>query len=134
MTSIAEYEKTDIGTIQIAPEVIEVVAGFATLEVEGVAGTSGGIAGGIAELLGKKNVAKGVKVEVGQKEAAVDVNIVVQYGFKIPEVAQAVQESIKKSIEVMTGLNVVEVNVNVHDVLLKSDVKPEVDDNQVRVK
>lgn len=67
MNMIAEYEKTDMGTIQIAPEVIEVIAGLATIEVEGIAGMSGGLAGGIAELLGKKNVAKGVKVEVGQK-------------------------------------------------------------------
>lgn len=134
MNIIAEYEKTDMGTIQIAPEVIEVIAGFATLEVEGVAGTSGGIAGGIAELLGRKNVGKGVKVEVGQKEAAVDVSIVVQYGFKIPEIAHAVQENIKKSIEVMTGLSVVEVNVNIHDVHLKPEAKPENEDQAARVK
>lgn len=134
MNLIAEYEKTDMGTIQIAPEVIEVIAGLATIEVEGIAGMSGGLAGGIAELLGKKNVSKGVKVEVGQKEAAVDVSVVIQYGYKIPEVANNVQENIKRSIEVMTGLTVVEVNVHVHDVHLKSEEKAESEDQVTRVK
>ncbi|MCM3633169.1 Asp23/Gls24 family envelope stress response protein [Paenibacillus camelliae] len=134
MNMIAEYEKTDMGTIQIAPEVIEVIAGLATIEVEGIAGMSGGLAGGIAELLGKKNVAKGVKVEVGQKEAAVDVSVIVQYGFKIPEVANHVQENIKRSIEIMTGLTVVEVNVHVHDVHLKTEEKADSDDQTQRVK
>src|SRR3569832_2638706 len=78
MSTIAtDYERTDIGSIQIAPEVIEVIAGLATVEVQGVAGMSGGFAGGIAELLGRKNLSKGVKVEVGQREAAVDVSIIV---------------------------------------------------------
>ncbi|MGE7056272.1 Asp23/Gls24 family envelope stress response protein [Paenibacillus glucanolyticus] len=72
-----EFERTDIGEIQIAPEVIEVIAGLATVEVRGVAGMSGGFAGGIAELLGRKNLSKGVKVEVGQREAAVDVSVIV---------------------------------------------------------
>lgn len=134
MSIIAEYEKTDMGTIQIAPEVIEVIAGLATIEVEGIAGMSGGFAGGIAELLGRKNVSKGVKVEVGQKEAAVDVSVIIQYGFKIPEVALEVQENIKRSIEVMTGLNVVEVNVHIHDVHLKSEEKQDSDEQNIRVK
>lgn len=133
MSIIAEYEKTDMGTIQIAPEVIEVIAGLATVEVDGIAGMSGGLAGGIAELLGKKNVAKGVKVEVGQKEAAVDVSVIIQYGYKIPEVANNVQENIKRSIEVMTGLSVVEVNVHVHDVHLQPDEKVDNDDQAKRV-
>jgi uncharacterized alkaline shock family protein YloU len=134
MSIIAEYETTDMGTIQIAPEVIEVIAGLATIEVDGIAGMSGGLAGGIAELLGKKNVAKGVKVEVGQKEAAVDVSVIIQYGYKIPEVANSVQENIKRSIEMMTGLNVVEVNVHVHDVHLQAEEKAESEDQATRVK
>jgi uncharacterized alkaline shock family protein YloU len=128
MESIAEaadFERTEIGTIQIAPEVIAVIAGLATVEVGGVAGMSGGIAGGIAELLGRKNLAKGVKVEVGQKEAAVDVSIVVEYGYRIPEVASEIQRSVKRSIETMTGLTVVEVNVHIHDVHFKSAEKTE---------
>ena len=111
-----EYERTDIGQIQIAPEVIEVIAGLATIEISGVAGMSGGFAGGIVELLGRKNLSKGVTVEVGQKEAAVDVSVIVEYGHRLPEVASEIQRNVKRSIENMTGLTVVEVNVHIHDV------------------
>lgn len=119
-TLATEFEKTDIGTIQIAPEVIEVIAGLATVEVQGVAGMSGGFGGGIAELLGRKNLSKGVKVEVGQREAAVDVSIIVEFGNRIPEVASAIQRNVKQTIESMTGLSVVEVNVHIHDVQFKT--------------
>jgi uncharacterized alkaline shock family protein YloU len=121
----ADYEKTDMGTIQIAPEVIEVIAGMATVEIPGVAGMSGGFAGGIAELLGRKNLSKGVKVEVGQREAAIDVSIVIEFGTRIPEVASAVQQNVKQAIESMTGLNVVQVNVHIHDVIFKGADKTE---------
>lgn len=131
---ISEFERTDLGNIQIAPEVIEVIAGLATIEVEGVAGMSGGFAGGIAELLGRKNLSKGVKVEVGQREAAVDVSIIVVYGTKIPEVATNIQNNVKRSIEMMTGLHVVEVNVHVHDVHFKTAEKVEEPEQSIRVK
>ncbi|MCY9732407.1 Asp23/Gls24 family envelope stress response protein [Paenibacillus alvei] len=130
-TIIPEFDRTDLGNIQIAPDVIAVIAGLATIEVEGVAGMSGGFAGGIAELLGRKNLSKGVKVEVGQREAAVDVNIIVEYGRRIPTIADEIQQNVKRSIEMMTGLHVVEVNVHVHDVHFKSQEKTEV---SVRVK
>ncbi|HTG71585.1 MAG TPA: Asp23/Gls24 family envelope stress response protein [Candidatus Udaeobacter sp.] len=133
-TIAAEYERTDIGTIQIAPEVIEVIAGLATVEVDGVAGMSGGFAGGIVELLGRKNLSKGVKVEVGSREAAVDVNIIVEYGIRIPEIASEIQLNVKRSIEMMTGLHVVEVNVHIHDVHFKTPDKPEEEEIQHRVK
>jgi uncharacterized alkaline shock family protein YloU len=119
-TVLPDYERTEMGTIQIAPEVIGVIAGLAAIETEGVAGMSGGISSGIAEFLGRKNPSKGVKVEVGQREAAVDVSIVVEYGHKIPEVCAVIQRNVKRSIETMTGLNVVEVNVHVHDVHFKT--------------
>ncbi|MFD3273320.1 Asp23/Gls24 family envelope stress response protein [Paenibacillus dendritiformis] len=121
----SEFERTDLGNIQIAPEVIAVIAGLATIEVEGVEGMSGGFAGGIAEMLGRKNLSKGVKVEVGQREAAVDVNIIIEYGHRIPTVASEIQQNIKRSIEMMTGLHVVEVNVHVHDVHFKTQEKVE---------
>ncbi|MFF2482054.1 Asp23/Gls24 family envelope stress response protein [Paenibacillus sp. NPDC058071] len=133
-TIAADYEKTDIGTIQIAPEVIEVIAGLAAIEVKGVAGMSGGFAGGIAELLGRKNLSKGVKVEVGQREAAVDVSIIVEYGNRIPEIASEIQQNVKRSIEMMTGLTVVEVNVHIHDVHFKAAEKPEEEEAGLRVK
>ena len=123
-----------MGMIEIAPEVIEVIAGLATIEVDGVAGMSGGISSGIGELLGRKNLSKGVKVEVGQREAAVDVSIIVQYGRRIPEISAEIQRNVKRSIEMMTGLNVVEVNVQIHDVHFKTVDKSEEEESGARVR
>jgi uncharacterized alkaline shock family protein YloU len=135
METIApDYERTDLGTIEIAPEVIEVIAGLATVEIDGVAGMSGGLSAGIAELLGRKNLSKGVKVEVGQREAAIDVSIIIQYGRRIPEIASEIQRNVKRSIETMTGLNVVEVNVHIHDVHFKTGEKLDEDETHVRVR
>jgi len=132
MNTIApEFTKTEMGNIQIAPEVIEIIAGLATIEVEGVTGMSGGFASGVAELLGRKNLSKGVKVEVGQREAAVDVSIVIEYGRRIPEVASAIQANVKHAIQSMTGLNVVEVNVHIHDVMFKGQERIEEEDGLI---
>jgi uncharacterized alkaline shock family protein YloU len=114
--STTEQTKSDSGTIHIAPEVIEVISGLATLEIEGVAGMIGGFASGVSEMLGRKNVAKGVKVQLQGQEAKVDVSIAIQYGRAIPYVAQAIQYRVKQAIETMTGLTVREVNVHVQDV------------------
>ena len=118
MDQAKEMVKKDnsLGSIRIADEVVSIIAGLAATEVDGIAGMSGGIAGGIAEMLGRKNFAKGVKVEVGEKEAAVDLYIIVKYGVRIPDVALAAQENVKQAIENMTGLSVVEVNIHVQGV------------------
>jgi len=108
------------GTIRIADEVVSIIAGLATLEVEGVAGMSGGFVGGIAEILGKRNLTKGVKVAVGETETAIDLYLIVDYGFSIPDVAREVQRNVKKAIENMTGLTVVQINVHVQGVKLHS--------------
>ena len=116
---------TGLGTIKIADEVVSIIAGLAATEIDGIAGTSGGLVGGIAEMLGRKNFSKGVKVEVGEREAAIDLYIIVKYGVRIPDVALAAQENIKRAIETMTGLSVVEVNVNVQGVHFPEDETPE---------
>ena len=93
------------------------IAGVAVSEVSGVAEMSGGFAGGISEVLsGKKNLSKGIKVESGEKETKIDVNIIVEYGVRIPDVAFEIQNKVKASVESMTGLKVVEVNVHVQGV------------------
>ena len=107
---------TGLGSIKIADEVVSIIAGLAATEIDGIAGMSGGLVGGIAEMLGRKNFSKGVKVEVGEKEAAIDLYIIVKYGVRIPDVALSAQENIKRAIETMTGLSVVEVNVHVQGV------------------
>ena len=115
----------EIGTVKITNEVVAIIAGMAAIEVPGVTSMSGGIAGGIAEAIGRKNLSKGVKVEVGEKEAAIDLHIIVDYGCRIPDVAWNIQESVKKAVESMTGLRVIEVNIHVQGVNFEKDIKKE---------
>jgi len=117
----------DHGSVRISNDVVAIIAGVAATEIEGVAGMSGGITGGIVEMLGMKNLSKGVKVEVGDKEAAIDIFIIVEYGSNISELGQKVQENVKKSVETMTGLEVVEVNVNIQGVNISKENKIEVE-------
>ena len=103
--------------IKISDDVVAVIAGVAVSEVPGVYGMAGGFAGGIGEVLsGKKNLSKGIKVEVGEKETKIDVNIIVEYGTRIPDVAYEIQNRVKKAVETMTGLKVIETNVHVQGV------------------
>ncbi len=122
---IASEERTNLGTIKIADDVVKVVAGLAAMDIKGVAGMSGGFAGGIAELLGRKNLSRGIKVEVGEKEAAIDLSVIIDYGVRIPDVAAQIQESVKSAVERMTGLVVVEANVNVQGVAFGAETKEE---------
>ncbi len=104
-------------SIRIADDVVGVIAGIAAMEVDGVAGMSGGFAAEVGErMTGKKNLSKGVKVQVGEKEVAVDLYIVVEFGVRIPEVAQKVQENVKRAVESMTGLECIEINIHVQGV------------------
>lgn len=114
-------EKYDNGSIKIANEVVGIIAGLAATEVKGIAGMSGGIVDGFAELLKKRNLTKGVKVEVGEKQTAIDLYVIIEYGAKIPETAYKVQESVKRAVESMTELEVVEVNVNIQGVEFKQE-------------
>ncbi|SCG83311.1 putative protein yqhY [Proteiniborus sp. DW1] len=115
----------DYGQIKISDEVVGIIASLAATEIKGVAGMSGGITGGISEMLGRKNFSKGVKVEVKEKEVSISLYIIVEYGAKIPEVAWEVQESVKNTVETMTGLNVVEVNINIQGVNIEKEHKEE---------
>lgn len=125
---LSEFTATELGSIQIAPEVLEIIAGLAAVEADGVAGMSGGLAGGIAELLGRKNLSKGVKVQVGNGEAVVDISIIVEYGYRIPELCSLIQRNVKHAIESMTGIDVAQVNIHIHDVHFKGNDKQSEDD------
>ena len=117
---IVEIEENTEGAndgIKIANDVVAVIEGVAVSEVSGVAGMAGGFAGGISEVFsGKKNLSKGIKVDANEKEVKIDVNIIVEYGSRIPDVAFEIQTRVKKAVESMTGLNVEEVNVHVQGV------------------
>ncbi|MBQ4610538.1 MAG: Asp23/Gls24 family envelope stress response protein [Clostridia bacterium] len=116
------------GKITFAPDVIATIASLAASEVEGVEGMSGSVVEGITGMLNKKNITKGIKVEINENVALIDVNVILKYGYKIHEVSQALQKNIKTTIENMTGLNVAAVNVFVQSIAFdkpeKAEVKP----------
>lgn len=113
---IIDINEIDENGIKIADDVIAVIAGKAATEVAGVFSMSGGFAGGISEVFGKKNFSKGIKVDNTEKNLKIDVNIIVEYGARIPDVAYEIQNRVKKAVETMTGINVEEVNVHVQGV------------------
>ena len=108
---------TENDGIKISDDVVAVIAGVAVSEVPGVSGMAGGFAGGFSEVFsGKKNLAKGIKADIEENKAKIDVNIIVEYGSRIPDVAFESQNRVKKAVENMTGLKVEEVNVHVQGV------------------
>lgn len=109
----------DMGNVEISEEVIGSIASLAALEVEGVVEMIGGITKGLAEKLGKKNLSKGVKVICNEKEVIIDIFLIVEFGVQIQKVGYNVQKKVKQSVEVMTGLNVVQINVNIEGVQSK---------------
>ena len=117
IVELNEEIKTENDGIKISDDVVAVIAGVAVTEVAGVAGMAGGFAGGISEVFsGKKNLAKGIKAEINENTVKLDVNIIVEYGSRIPDVAFEIQNRVKKAVESMTGLKVEEVNVHVQGV------------------
>lgn len=109
-------EEMQHGNIRISDDVVAVIAGIAATDTEGVYAMSGGITEGLANRLMGKNIRKGVKVEVGTMETAIDLRVIVAYGVKIDDVCRNLQYNVKEAVESMTGLTVVEVNVHVEGV------------------
>jgi uncharacterized alkaline shock family protein YloU len=120
-TEKEEYKMAELGNIKISNEVVGIIAGIAAMEIKGVHSMAGNFTDGITNILGKRNLSKGVKVEVGEKECSIDANIRVEYGVRIPDVAIAVQQRILKAVTDMTGLKVVEVNVYVQDIYVPKE-------------
>jgi uncharacterized alkaline shock family protein YloU len=112
-------EESNQGTIRIADDVVAVIAGLAAGKTHGIASMSGGMAEGIAKRVSGKNITKGVQVEVGNLEAAIDLRVIVDYGQPIHKVCRELQQNVKEAVETMTGLHVVEVNVKVDGVHIK---------------
>ena len=113
-------------SIKIANDVVASIAGVAVSEVPGVYG----MAGGITEIFGKKGLSKGIKVEVGEKDTKIDVNIIVEYGVRIPDVAFEIQNRVKKAVETMTGLSVSSVNIHIQGINIPEKRSEEVQENQ----
>lgn len=127
---VEEINVTNDSSVVISEEVVSVIAGVAVSEVSGVVDTAGGFAGGISEVLsGKKKLSKGIKVEVGEKETKIDVNIIVEYGTRIPDIAFEIQNKVKTAVKEMTGLDVVAVNVHVQGVKTSAELESRDSDN-----
>lgn len=111
-------ENTEVsGNVKISDEVIATIAGIAAEEIKGVAGMYGSFAEGIVEKLGaKKNFSKGIKVEMTDDSVTLDLDVIIEYGAKIPDVSWEIQENVKNNIETMTGLCVEKVNIHVEGV------------------
>ncbi|ABK62014.1 MULTISPECIES: Asp23/Gls24 family envelope stress response protein [Clostridium] len=120
--NVEQETDMEMGIVKISDEVVEVIAGLAASEVDGIEGMSTTLVGGITQILsGKKNLSKGIKVNVEENSATIDLYVVVKYGVKIVDVAKKVQESVKKSVELMTGLNLTAINVYVQNVVLPKE-------------
>lgn len=121
--------RSERGATSIADAVVTKVAGISAREVPGVYELGGGAAraiGGVAQRVGVADErSRGVSVEVGEREAAVDLTLVIEYGESIPQVSQAVRENVIKRIEGITGLSVTEVNIVVNDLHFSGDDEPE---------
>ncbi|KAB8128470.1 Asp23/Gls24 family envelope stress response protein [Gracilibacillus oryzae] len=118
-------EPSQLGKVEIAPDVLEVIAGIATTEVKGVSSMRGNFASGVAEKLGKKAHGKGIKVDLTDSGVAIDVHTVVDYGYSIPKVAENIQINIRQTIENMTAINIKEINIHVVGVQMENQEFPE---------
>ena len=115
------YEKDKIGEVQIADEVVAIIAGLAATEVDGVDSMAGNITNELVGKLGMKNLSKGVKVEVTEEHVSVDLSLNIKYGFSIPEVCEKVQDKVKSAIENMPGLTVLDVNIKIAGVSMEEN-------------
>ena len=115
------YEKDKIGEVQIADEVVAIIAGLAATEIDGVDSMAGNITNELVGKLGMKNLSKGVKIDVTEELACVDLSMYLKYGYNIPDVSAKVQERVKNAIENMTGLNVLEVNIKIAGVNMEEE-------------
>lgn len=118
-------DDTNLGTVEIAPEVIEVITGIAASEVEGVSAMRGNFATDVVERFGKKSHGKGVKVDLTENGILIDLFVVLNFGVSIPKVAQQLQENIRQTLKNMTALDIDEINVHVVGVQME-----DTDDNE----
>ncbi|GAB3052212.1 Asp23/Gls24 family envelope stress response protein [Virgibacillus ainsalahensis] len=106
-------DDTSLGTVEIAPEVIEIIAGLASSEVEGLFAMRGNFASGVAERFGKTAHNKGVKVELSDNGIVIDLYVILNFGVSIPQVAQDIQSTIRQTLKTMTALEIDEINIHV---------------------
>jgi len=128
---VLETNRSELGIMKIADEVLGIVAGIAILEVEGVAAMSGGLVGGIAEMLGRKNLSKGIKLDKSEQELEIEVNIIVEFAVNIPRLTGEVQRQVVERVEKITGARVAAVNVNIEGVHLPEEERDTGEEEQL---
>ncbi|TCS96385.1 putative alkaline shock family protein YloU [Hazenella coriacea] len=116
MIEMNKLDTGQLGRVEIAPEVIQIISGLSATQVDGVISLSGGVVDDLNQLLGRKNFRKGIRVDFGEQQTVIDLAIVVQYGYNIPTVGREVQEKVKTAVETMTGLNVDQIIVRVEGI------------------
>lgn len=125
MSENTQLDELEYGNVNISDDVIGIISSIAAAEITGISGLSGKITEDLVEMLGKKNFSKGVKIEIKEDKVEIDLNLIVDYGVKIPDVSWKVQENVKTAVESMTGLKVLAVNVHVNGInLKKKEEKP----------
>lgn len=117
MTDNINKEYIENGSVNISNDVISTIASTAALEVEGVVGMTSNLAEGISELLGKKNLGKGVKTEINKDQVSLELHLNLAYGAKLNQVGEEVQIKVKEAIENMTDLNVINIDVHIEGVV-----------------
>ncbi len=117
MTDNINKEYIENGSVNISNDVISTIASTAALEVEGVVGMTSNLAEGISELLGKKNLGKGVKTEINKDQVSLELHLNLAYGAKLNQVGEEVQIKVKEAIENMTDLNVMNIDVHIEGVV-----------------
>lgn len=120
-STYVQQEEENIGSVKIADDVVAMIAGIAATEIEGVAAMAGNITNELMSKVGVKSLKKGVKVDVIEKVVAVDLALIMEYGYNIPATSQKVQDKVKNAIENMTGLEVSDVNIRIAGVNMQKD-------------
>lgn len=116
-------EEENVGVVQIADDVVAMIASLATTEVEGVSAMAGNITNELMSKVGMKSLTKGVKVDVLENNVTIDLAVTMEYGYNIPATCQKVQAKVKNAVENMTGLNCTDVNIRIAGVNMKNDKK-----------
>ncbi len=127
-TAVKPQENTHQNTLTFEDQVIKKIAGIAANEIKGILSMSGGFMSGLTDRFrSTEDITKGINAEVGEKQVALDLKVIVEYGKNVPAIFSETVHNVKKSVHDMTGLEVVEVNMHVEDVMTRSEFEAKTD-------